>query len=64
MNEERREAEVMADLKKNLPIEMNVNDLYGLSQSVTNISNRGEDDGFGPRSFNHRSQISVYEDVN
>ena len=65
-DEEGSKAEVMADLKKNLPIEMNVNDLYGLSQSVTNISQRGlgEDDGFGSRGYNHRSQISVYEDVN
>jgi hypothetical protein len=60
---EARKTEVMADLKKNLPIEMNVNDVYGLSQSVANVNLRGEgDDGFGLRGG--RSQVSVYEDVN
>ncbi len=60
---EARKTEVMADLKKNLPIEMNVNDVYGLSHSVANVSLRGEGDGgFGLRGG--RSQVSVYEDVN
>lgn len=52
----------MADLKKNLPIEMNVNDVYGLSQSVANVTPRVENDEFGLRPG--RSQVSVYEDVN
>ena len=61
-DKEARKAKVMADLKKNLPIEMSVNDVYGLSQSVANLNLRGEDDGFGLRGA--RSQVSVYEDVN
>lgn len=61
-DKEARKTEVMADLKRNLPIEMNMNDVYGLSQSVANVSLRGEDDGFGLRGG--RSQVSVYEDVN
>ena len=61
-DKEVRKTEVMADLKKNLPIEMNVNDVYGLSQSVANVNLRGDDDGFGLRGA--RSQVSVYEDVN
>lgn len=60
-DKEARKTEVIADLKKNLPIEMNVNDVYGLSQSVANVNLRGDDDGFGLRGG--RSQISVYEDV-
>ena len=60
-DKEARKTEVIADLKKNLPIEMNVNDVYGLSQSVANVHLRGDDDGFGLRGG--RSQISVYEDV-
>ena len=59
---ETRKTEVMADLKKNLPIEMNVNDVYGLSQSVANVTLRTEGDEFGLRPG--RSQVSVYEDVN
>ena len=55
-------AAVMAEIKHNLPIEMRVNDLYGLSHSTTNIP-QGVDDGFGTDLYRHRSQISVYEDV-
>ena len=55
-------AAVMAEMTHNLPIEMRVNDLYGLSQSVTNLSQR-ENDVFGSELQRQRSQISVYEDV-
>ena len=59
---ERAKTEVMTDLKKHLPIEMNINDLYGLSQSATNLSMRGEGDTvFG---HDHRNKVSAYEDVN
>lgn len=61
-DKEARKTQVMADLKRNLPIEMSVNDVYGLSHSVANVNLRGEDEGFGLRGG--RSQISVYEDVN
>ena len=55
-------AAVMEEMKHNLPIEMRVNSLYGLSQSVTNLSQR-ENDVFGSELHRQRSQISVYEDV-
>lgn len=54
---------VMSEIKKNLPIEMRVNDLYGLSQSVTNLPQRDDDDGFESGLYRQKSQISVYEDV-
>lgn len=56
---ETRKTEVMADLKQNLPMDMIVNSVYGLSQSVPM---RGEGEEFGLRGG--RSQVSVYEDVN
>ena len=56
-------AVMMAEIKKNLPIEMRVNDLYGLSHSMTNISQRGSD-VFDSEMRRQKSQISVYEDVN
>lgn len=57
-----RKAAVMAEMKQNLPIEMRVNDLYGLSHSVTNL-NQGADDRFGSNMRKEISHISVYEDV-
>lgn len=55
-------AAVIEEIKHNLPIEMRVNDLYALSQSVTNLSQR-ENNMFGSELQKQRSQISVYEDV-
>ena len=55
-------AAVMAEIKENLPMEMTVNNVYGLSQSVNNLTQREGQDAFGEL-HRPKSHVSVYEEV-
>ena len=55
-------AAVMEEIKQNLPMEMTVNGVYGLSQSVTNLTQREGQDAFGEL-HRPKSHVSVYEEV-
>lgn len=61
-NEAVDKAAVMAEIKENLPMDMTVNHVYGLSQSVTNLPQRESHDTFGEL-YKPKSHVSVYEDV-